>query len=128
MAKYRPMTDATFAVEPVFLICAISSSMYFAPLEGGVSRPSRKACMYILSSPFFLNMSRRPRRWLMWLCTPPSERRPMRCRGLAGGLEAGGELYYLRVGVESAFVYDLAYPRQLLVHDAARAHREVSHL
>ena len=45
-----------------------------------VSRPSRKQWTYTFSSPCSLAIFTRANRWVMWLWTPPSDSRPIRCR------------------------------------------------
>ena len=53
---------------------------YSMPLDGGTSRPSMKQCTYTFLSPCCLARRISANRCSMWLCTPPSLSRPIRCR------------------------------------------------
>ena len=64
---------------PLLSISFCSASKNSLPLAGGVSLPSKKQCTYTSSMPFFFAISKSPYKWVMWLCTPPSERSPMQC-------------------------------------------------
>ena len=78
---WRPPPEAMRASKPSVLISARKASKgttYSRALVSGTSRPSSRAWMRTVFTPSTLAWATIALRWSMWLCTLPSENRPMK--------------------------------------------------
>ena len=78
---WRPPPEAMRASKPAELIScrkASKGTTYSSALVSGTSRPSSRAWMRTVGTPSSFARSTIALRWSMWLCTLPSENRPMK--------------------------------------------------
>jgi hypothetical protein len=78
---WRPPPEAMRASKPSVLSSARKASKgttYSRALVSGTSRPSSRAWMRTVFTPSALAWATIALRWSMWLCTLPSENRPMK--------------------------------------------------